>query len=98
VVTRQLLDEAADALAQVIGNAVTLMDIDTVVLGGGVVDRLGQPFVDRVSSSLAFGGFGSDTARLVIAERLDDAGVLGAALLAKRMLDSKRDGSMGRGK
>jgi glucokinase len=81
-VTVRLLTEAIDALALVIGNVVTLLDLDRVVLGGGVVDRLGQPLVDRIASSPAFGGLDPSLCELHLAQRLDDAGVAGAALLA----------------
>ncbi len=80
--TVELVDEAVHALAQAIGNAASLLDIPVVVLGGGIVDRLGQKFLDDITGSPRFGGFGPDITRLVLAERLDDAGAIGAALLA----------------
>lgn len=85
--TLELLDEAVNALAHAIGNAVTLMDIPLVVLGGGIVDRLGQPFLNEIKASPRFGGFGPEVAELVLAERLEDAGAIGAALLAARAAD-----------
>ena len=81
-VANELMAEAVDALALAIGNVVTLLDLPRVVLGGGVVDKLGQAFVDQIVSSDSFGGFGSGLCELKLAERLDDAGVAGAALLA----------------
>ncbi len=81
-VAEELLAEAVEALAIGIGNLATALDLDRVVLGGGVVDKLGQPFVDRIVASPSFGGFGSSTCDLRLAERLDDAGVLGAAIIA----------------
>jgi glucokinase len=81
-VAERLMAEAVDLLAQAIGNVVTLLDLRTVVLGGGVVDKLGQPFVDRIAGSSSFGGFGSELCELRLAQRLDDAGVAGAAVLA----------------
>ncbi len=80
--TLELLAEAADALALTIGNVATLLDLPRVVLGGGVVDKLGDPFLDEIRQSRRFGGFGPDIVELVSAERLDDAGAIGAALLA----------------
>ncbi len=80
--TLELVDDAVHALAQAIGNAASLLDIPVVVLGGGIVDRLGQTFLDDIAASPRFGGFGPDVTRLVLAERLDDAGAIGAALLA----------------
>lgn len=81
-IAHALVDQAVLALAIGIGNAATLLDLPRVVLGGGVVDKLGQPFLDQISGSLSFGGFGPTVCELVIAERLEDAGVVGAALLA----------------
>jgi glucokinase len=81
-VADELLSEAVEALALVIGNVVTMLDLRRVVLGGGVVDRLGVAFVDRIGSSQGFGGMGSEMCELRLAQRLDDAGVVGAAMLA----------------
>ena len=81
-IAHELIDQAVAALAIGIGNAATLLDLPRVVLGGGVVDKLGQPFLDQISGSLSFGGFGPTVVDLVLAQRLDDAGVVGAALLA----------------
>ncbi len=78
----ELLTDAADALAQGIGNVATLMDLQRVVLGGGIVDKFGDWFVEKIVSSDRFGGFGSSVCELRLAERLDDAGVVGAAMLA----------------
>ncbi len=80
--TAELLGQAADALALTIGNAAALLDLPRVVLGGGVVDRLGQPFVDDIVASSHFGGFGPSSVEVLAAHRLDDGGVLGAAVLA----------------
>jgi len=81
-VTAGLVADATDALGLVIGNAATLLDLRHVVLGGGVVDKLGQPFVDQIAASPSFGGLGPDLCALRLARRLDDAGVVGAAILA----------------
>lgn len=80
--TIELLGQATDALAQVIGNAATLLDLPMVILGGGVVDKLGEPFLDQIRKSEKFGGFGPEHVDLVAAKRIDDAGAIGAAILA----------------
>lgn len=80
--TVELMAEAADALALAIGNAATLLDLPRVVLGGGVVDKLGEPFLDQIRASDRFGGLGADLVELVLADRLDDAGAVGAAMVA----------------
>jgi glucokinase len=81
-VATELVGEAVEALALVIGNMATMLDLRRVVLGGGVVDRLGLAFVDRIAASRSFGGFGHEMCELSLAQRLDDAGVVGAALMA----------------
>lgn len=81
-VTTELLEGAITALARVIGNTATLLDVGCVVLGGGIVDKLGQPFVDEIVGHPEFGGFGPDTTLVTLGHRLDDAGVVGAAALA----------------
>lgn len=87
-VTRQLVQDAADALAQAVGNTATMLDLEHVVFGGGLIDRLGEPFLDQIRGSLSFGGFGRDVCTLHRAKRIDDAGVVGAALLAQRLLNA----------
>lgn len=84
--TRSLLAEAADALALAIGNAAGLLDLPRVVLGGGVVDKFGQSFIDDIVASSWFGGFGPESVEVVSAKRLEDGGALGAALLASERL------------
>lgn len=86
--TIELLAEAADALALALGNAAALLDLPRVVLGGGVVDKLGQSFLDQIVASPNFGGFGNALTELVAAERMDDAGAIGAALLAGDQLSA----------
>ncbi len=81
-VATEIMAQAADALALALGNMATLLDLERVVLGGGVVDKLGQSFVDQVTGSPSFGGLGPEVCDLRLAERLDDAGAVGAAMLA----------------
>lgn len=81
-VAEALIDDAAMALAIGIGNLVTVLDLERVVLGGGVVDKLGQPFVDQIAESAHVGGFGIEMCDLRLGQRLDDAGVVGAGILA----------------
>ncbi|MEZ5376296.1 MAG: ROK family protein [Acidimicrobiales bacterium] len=78
----ELMNDAADALAEGIGNVATLIDLQRVVLGGGIVDKFGEWFVRKIVDSSSFGGFGTSVCELRLAERLDDAGVVGAAMLA----------------
>jgi len=81
----RVVNEAADLLGVAIANVVTLLSVDTVVLGGGVTEALGRPFVDRVRRAFRRNVFPDRCAgaRLVMSTLLDDAGLLGAALLAR---------------
>lgn len=81
-VALRLMAEAVESLALVIGNMATMLDLSRVVLGGGVIDKLGQLIVDQIASSPVFGGMAPTPCELRLAARLDDAGVAGAALLA----------------
>lgn len=80
-VAEELLAGAVSALAIAIGNVTTMLDLQCVVFGGGVVHKLGQDFIDQIEASPDVGGFGS-SCELKLAKHLDDAGVVGAAILA----------------
>jgi glucokinase len=82
VVTRDLLDEAVEALGAALASAVALVDVEMIVLGGGLADRLGAPFVTRVDEAVRRRLFLAATPpRLVGAALGDLAGAIGAALL-----------------
>lgn len=79
-----LLDDAVSALGAGIASAVNLLDVDLVVLGGGLGDRFGTDFRMRVEAAarpLLF--LQPPRVRVVPAELGDDGGALGAALLAR---------------
>lgn len=68
------------------GSVINLLDPDVVVLGGGVVEALGQQYVDWAARK-ARPQVLSDSARgvpIVASQLGDDAGLLGAALVALR--------------
>lgn len=83
-VVADLLDDAVAALGAGIASAVNLLDVDLVVLGGGVADRLGADFRTRVEAAarpLLF--LQPPRVRVVAAELGGDGGAIGAALLAR---------------
>jgi glucokinase len=83
VVTIELLDEAIAALGAAIATAVTLLDLEIVVVGGGLADRLGPAFVGRVEQAVRSELFAaSSTLRVIPAELGDRGGAIGAALIA----------------
>ncbi|MFA9445859.1 ROK family protein [Egicoccus sp. AB-alg6-2] len=78
-----LLDEAIDALGAGIASAVNLLDVDVVVLGGGLADRFGEWFRMRVDAAMRPHLFlQPPRVRVVSAELGDEGGAIGAALLA----------------
>jgi glucokinase len=80
---KELVDEAAQALGAALASAVALVDLDRVVLGGGLGDRLGAPFIDAVERETRERLFVPDAPFTVVPAALGDlAGARGAALLA----------------
>ena len=85
-----LLDEAVAALGTALASAVTLLDLELVVVGGGLADRLGAAFVGRIEQAARSELFAeSSTLRVVPAELGDQGGALGAALLAAEELSRR---------
>jgi glucokinase len=78
-----LVDEAVGALGRAIAAVIMTLDLELVVVGGGLADRLGPAFVGRVEQAVRSELFaGGSPVRIVPAELGDRAGALGAALLA----------------
>ena len=50
---RDLLDEAVEALGVAIGSSVTLLDVERVVIGGGIGERLGPKWLTRIERAAA---------------------------------------------
>ncbi|MDX1622281.1 MAG: ROK family protein [Nitriliruptorales bacterium] len=79
-----LLDDATSALGVGIASAVNLLDVEVVVLGGGLADKLGERFLTTVDAAMRPHLFlQPPRVRLVSAELGDETGALGAALLAR---------------
>ncbi|HET8930768.1 MAG TPA: ROK family protein [Acidimicrobiales bacterium] len=81
VTATSLLDTAAHAIGIGIASAVTLIDVEVVVLGGGLGSRLGAPWADRIARIARDAVFGQATFDVVTSALGDDAGVIGAATL-----------------
>ncbi len=77
----ELLDDAVRALGIALAGAVAVLDVELIVVGGGVPDRLGPGFVGRVEQAVRSRSFGAPGLRVVPAALGDRAGPLGAALL-----------------
>ncbi len=78
----ELIDRAVKALGAGVGSAVNLLDVETVVIGGGLGTRLGEPYVERIREAMQPHLFVSERPPDVRAAALGDpGGAIGAALL-----------------
>ena len=81
----RLIDGAVEAIGIGLGSAVNLLDLDCVVIGGGLAEKLGQDFADRIhEAAKPWMLVPEQDLRVVVAELGDDSGVVGAAELARR--------------
>ena len=79
----ELIDEAVWALGLALSTAQNLLDLEAIIIGGGLGERLGPPFVDRVAEAMRPRLFVPDRPPAVIAAELGDlAGAIGALVLA----------------
>ena len=77
-----LVDRAVDALATGIASACTLLDVEAVIIGGGLGLRLGQPYVDRIEARVRPQVFLRERPPMVLLASLGDlGGAIGASLL-----------------
>jgi glucokinase len=79
---QQLVDEAVEALGAAVGSVQNLVDLDAIVIGGGLGTRFGQPYVERIAAAAQPHLFVADRPpAFVLSELGDVGGGLGAALL-----------------
>ena len=82
-----LFDAAIEHLGVAVGSTVNLLDLDVVVVGGGLAEKLGQDLADRVfAAAEPWMLLPSPELRFVVSQLEDDAGVVGAASLARAEL------------
>jgi glucokinase len=80
----ELIDRAVAALGAGIASAVNLLDVEAVVIGGGLGTRLGEPYVARIAEAMQPHLFVDDRPPLMLPAALGDlGGAIGAALLAE---------------
>jgi glucokinase len=78
----KLIEDATWALGIGLASAQNLLDLEAIIVGGGLGDRLGQPFVDRIVAQMTPRLFVSDKPPVVVRTELGDlAGAVGAAVL-----------------
>jgi glucokinase len=80
-----LIDRAVKALGAGIASAVNLLDVGTVVIGGGLGTRLGQPYVERIEKAMQPHLFvRRHPPEVKVAELGDLGGAIGATLLLEQ--------------
>jgi glucokinase len=80
-----LIDRAVTALGAGIASAVNLLDVEAVVIGGGLGTRLGEPYVERIAEAMQPHLFVDDRPPAMLPAALGDlGGAVGASLLFER--------------
>ena len=81
-----VIHNAAGHLGIGLGSVANLLNPECIILGGGLVEALGKPYVDLVEQSFNERTFASaaSAVRIVEAALGDDAGIIGTALLARQ--------------
>jgi glucokinase len=79
----QLIDRAVDAIGVAVASALNLLDVEAVVIGGGLGVRLGEPYVERIRVAMMPHLFADHRPPEVLLAALGDlGGAVGATLLA----------------
>lgn len=87
-IVREIIEEAAEYIGMAIGNLVNLLNPDTVILGGGMVEAMPDIILNRARKAAQKRCMPSfvDSFEVVPAKLGDDATVMGAAAWAQRQL------------
>jgi len=88
-----VVNASADLLGLAIANFLTVLSLPTVILGGGVTEALGKPWLYRVREAIEQHVFPSSLRKCEVLKSAlgDDAGLLGAAMLARETVSSSKD-------
>jgi glucokinase len=79
----RLMDRAVWALGLAISSTQNLLDVDAFIIGGGLTERFGQPFVDRIAEHMRPLLFVPERPPAVLAAGLGDlSGAVGGVVLA----------------
>jgi len=79
----ELIDDAVEALGAGIASAQNVLDVEAIVIGGGLGIRLGEPYARRIADAMLPHLFDDlDPPAMHVAELGDLGGAIGAALLA----------------
>ena len=82
----ELVDRAVRALGAGVASAVNVLDVEAVVIGGGLGLKLGEPYAERLRVAMQPHLFASERPPAIRLAALGDlGGAIGAALLARRL-------------
>jgi len=80
---RELIDDAVWALGTGLASVQNLLALEAIVIGGGLADRLGPPFVDRIRDEMRPLLFVPERPPAMLSSEFGDlSGAVGAAVLA----------------
>ncbi|HKV41029.1 MAG TPA: ROK family protein, partial [Blastocatellia bacterium] len=94
-VTRKVVDRAARYIGAALGSLVNVIGPEVVVLGGGVIEAMGDqliPTIDKYARKTAF-PFSMQGVSIVRSALGDDAGVIGASIIARERFALARSAS-----
>jgi glucokinase len=85
----ELFDMAIEVVAGGIGSVINVVDVELVVIGGGIAEKLGQDLADRIArEAQPWILHPNPELRFVVAALGDDSGIVGAAAIGRaRLLD-----------
>ena len=80
-----MLNRGAELLGVAIANLVTMLSLDAVIIGGGITEAIGEPYVNHIRASFDRDVFPDElrSCEIAVTTLAADAGLLGAALLAR---------------
>jgi len=79
-----LIDDAIEALGAGVASCVNVLDVEAVIIGGGLGIRLGEPYAKRIANAMAPHLFVNENPPAITVATLGDlGGAMGAALLVK---------------
>lgn len=86
-VVTEVFEQGVQALGVGIGSILNVLDLERVVIGGGMAEKLGQKLADRVGeAAMPWVMAPNPKLEFVAAELGDDSGVIGAAELGRALV------------